>query len=248
MSLSREYQEQFKWRGWPRIFDRLPVQGGRTVLDLGCGIGDQAAELAARGARVIGVDLNEELLDVARSRRLADAEFRSADLRALPDLGPPAEGIWSSFSAAYFPDLAPVLAGWKQHLRPGGWIAVTEVDDLFGHQPLGPRARSALETYAAESLAAGRYDFHMGRKLEAHLERAGFTVSEVLTLEDRELAFTGPAEPAVVEAWRSRFERMKLLRDSCGPAFEEVREEFLACLALPGHRSTARVCCVLAKG
>ena len=150
MSLSNDYKRQRGWRDWPRVFDALPSLQGQTVLDLGCGVGDQAADLAARGARVIGVDMNEDLLREARSRNLANVEIRRGDLR------------------------------------------------------------------------------------------------ESLDLEDRELAFDGPASPEVVDAWRNRLDRMKLLQDFCGPDFERLREEFLGCLAHPGHRSTARVCCCIA--
>ncbi len=99
-----------------------------------------------------------------------------------------------------------------------------------------------------EALAAGRYDFHMGRKLRDYLERCGFAGSKVLTLEDQELSFDGPARPQVLDAWRNRFDRLKLLRDLCGPSFEQVREEFLGCLSHPNHRSKAKVyCCIATK-
>jgi SAM-dependent methyltransferase len=209
-------------------------------------VGDQAAELAARGARVLGFDANEELLLAARATGLAQAEFRQADLRALAGLELEADGIWCSFTAAYFPELPAVLRSWGRLLRPGGWIALTEVDDLFGHGPLGARSRALLEGYAREALRAGRYDFHMGHKLARHLEDSGFQVAKCLTLEDRELAFSGPADPGVVAAWRARFDRMQLLRAFCGPEFEAVRDEFLGSLARPDHQSTARVCCCLA--
>jgi SAM-dependent methyltransferase len=246
MSLSDEYRRQWAWRSWPSLFAAVPLHAGQTVLDLGCAVGGQAAELASRGARVIGIDANEDLLLEARSRRIPNAEFRREDLRALPDLGVVADGLWCSFAAAYIPDLSPVLASWRNHLRSGGWIALTEIDDLFGHQPLGEKTRSMLEGYARDSFVAGRYDFHMGRKLRDHLEPCGFTISKSLTVEDQELAFEGPARPEVVEAWRARFERMKLLRSFCGRDFEDVREDFLACLAREDHRSDATVCCCIA--
>jgi ubiquinone/menaquinone biosynthesis C-methylase UbiE len=216
-------------------------------LDLGCGIGDQAAELIARGARVIGVDANEALLDVARSKQLETAEFRAGDLIQLPDIGVLADGVWSSFASAYLPDFSPVLSSWKRHLKPQGWIALIEIDDLFGHDPLSSETKSLLDGYARQALAARRYDFHMGRKLRAHLERAGFDVSDELTLEDRELSFQGRADPDVVDAWRSRFERMKPLKDFCGASFESARDDFLFCLTRADHRAAAKVCCCIAR-
>lgn len=248
MTLSSEYRRQFTWRDWTRVFDLLPPLGGQTVLDLGCGVGDLAAELAARGARVIGIDLNEELLEAARARGLAGAEFRKADLREPLELEVEVDGLWGGFIAAYFPDLPVALSRWAAHLRPGGWVALTEIDDFFGHEPLSERTRKLFDGYAREALAAERYDFHMGRKLRGHLERAGFTITAELTLADRELAFDGPADPEVVEAWRARLERMRPLRDFCGPDFDDLRADFLSCLTRVDHRTRARVCfCLAAK-
>ena len=240
MSLAEEYKRQFPWRDWPRAFAALPTLAGRTVLDLGCAIGDQAAELVTRGARVIGFDLNEDLLAQARARNLRGAQFHTCDLRNLPE-GETVDGIWSSFAAAYFPALPPVLMTWAKRLRPGGWIALTEVEDLFGHEPLGDRARERFAAFARHALAGGFYDLHMGGKLDACLEAGGFSAPKSMTLADRELSFDGPALPEVREAWRLRFERMKLLRDFCGADFEAIRDEFLGCLTRDDHRSRAKV-------
>jgi SAM-dependent methyltransferase len=246
MSLSDDYKRQYAWRSWEEIFDILPSIKGHAVLDLGCAVGDQTAELVARGASVIGIDANEELLGEAQSRHLTNAEFRVANLRDLSESGILVDGLWCSFTAAYFPDLPSVLGSWGTCLRPGGWVSFTEIDDLFGHGPLSARSKSLLDAYAENSLKSGRYDFHMGSRLASHLERAGFTVLSVVTVKDRELAFRGPAQPDVVRAWRTRFERMTLLRDFCGSEFESVRDEFLDCLVGAGHRSDAKVYSCLA--
>jgi SAM-dependent methyltransferase len=246
MTLASEYRRQLPWRDWPRVLEVLPPLQGRLVLDLGCGVGDQAAALAARGARVVAVDLSEELLAEARSRGLAGVELRLLDLRSLPDLAVVADGIWSSLTPAYFPDLPRVLASWARHLAPGGWIALTEIDDLWAHEPLGGEARAALDAYAAEALAAGRYDFHMGRKLATHLEASGFAVTRTMRLEDRELSFQGPAAPEILEAWAARLDRLTRLQALCGERFPAVRAELLRCLASPDHRTSARVVSCLA--
>lgn len=247
MDLADEYRAQLAWRGWPAILAALPLRRGDVVLDLGCGVGDLAAELAARGASVVGIDSNEELLAAARARGIAGATFLRGDLTALPSAAVPASGagaangIWNSFACAYFVDLAPVLAQWRECLRPGGWIALTEIDGLFAHEPLAPRTRELLAAYAADALAAGRYDFAMGRRLEEHLRRAGFSIVRTLELPDLEFAFDGPARPDVLDGWRRRLDRMGLLRAACGEEFEALRADFLGCLARPDHRSRCRV-------
>lgn len=243
MSLASEYKRQWEWRDWQTVLSALPPVDGQTILDLGCGVGDLTAELVRRGAgRVIGCDLNEELIGEAQSRRLTNAEFHLCDLRNLPALGVSANGIWCSFAAAYFPDLPKALASWQSSLQVGGWIALTEIDDLFGHQPLSDSAKAIFAAYSAQALEAGHYDFHMGRKLAGYLEQSGFTIAKKMKLEDLEFSFTGPARSDVVEGWRERFSRMQLLEEFCGADFERVREEFLACLSHPNHRSDAAVC------
>jgi len=248
MSLSNEYKRQYGWRDWPAVFDALPSLKGQTVFDLGCGVGDLAAAFVARGARVIGFDLNEELLCEARSRQLSAAEFRTTDLRAFEAPGSLADGLWCSFTAAYFPDLPAALRLWTRNLTTGGWIALTEIDDLFGHEPLSEETKAILSGYAEDAFAAGRYDFRMGRKLKGYLESSGFNLVKILTLEDQELAFSGPARSEVLSAWRARFERMRLLRDFCGSRIDQVQAEFLGCLMHAEHRSVAQViCCIATK-
>jgi SAM-dependent methyltransferase len=247
MSLVDEYRNQLRWRAWDAIFGALPDFDGQVVLDLGCAIGDQAARLAARGARVYGFDANESLLEVARSRAIPRASFVLCDLRqGLPALEP-ADGIWCSFAAAYFADLGARLADWSRSLRPGAWLAFTDIDDLFGHGPISERARQNFDRFVEEAFAAGRYDFRMGRKLEGHLSRAGFDVVRTFTVPDAELSFDGPAPPDVLEAWRNRFERMPHLRGVIGEKYEATRDEFLSALSHPSHRSVARVCCAIAR-
>jgi ubiquinone/menaquinone biosynthesis C-methylase UbiE len=241
------YRNQFRWRDWQTAFDAVPLEQGQTVLDLGCGVGALAEALLARGAgRVVGVDGNQELLDAARARGLPGLELHRADLAALPDFSVTADGFWCSFTAAYFPDLTRALRSWARALRPGGWIAITEVDDLFGHAPLAPSTVDLLSGYAREALSAGRYDFHMGRNLRSHLERAGFAVISELVLADRELAADGSVSREVLEAWRLRLSRMKLLQAFCGDRYEELESDFLGCLSRADHRATARVMSLVA--
>jgi len=251
MSLADEYERQFAWRDWPTMVSALPTLDDQLILDLGCGVGMQARALAERGARVIAVDGNEELLAAARARH-ADVgiEFLRADLRALPTLPTlptVVDGIWGSFCAAYFVELEVVLRSWAKRLGPGGWIALVEIDDFFAHDPLPAALADDLETFVTEALASGRYDFCMGRKLGEYLRRAGFVVERELSVVDHELAFDGPAAPEVLTAWGQRFDRMATLRARWGSDFAAHRAAFLRCLAAPQHRSRATVRLCLAR-
>ena len=74
------------------ILDMLPLElSGRRVLDAGCGTGALAAALAARGARVVAVDLSPTMVELARQRSSAGdgpamIEFLSGDMTD-PGLG-----------------------------------------------------------------------------------------------------------------------------------------------------------------
>jgi SAM-dependent methyltransferase len=245
MSDVASYSRQYQWRSWHTIFKELPELSGQLVLDLGSGVGDLAADMSARGAHVLGVDINEAFVTFANERQLQNAEFRVADLRTFHDPRVRADGIWSSFTAAYFPALREIVATWMKHLQPGGWLVLTEVDDLFAHQPLSERTIELLDGYVCESLEQSRYDFRMGRKLSDVLRKLGIDIQKEFVVPDAELSFSGPAPHEVVDAWRDRFERMKLLQDFCGAEFEHVRDEFLSCLSREDHRCTATVrCCI----
>jgi SAM-dependent methyltransferase len=70
------------------LVDELGLQPGMRVLDAGCGPGRHSLALAARGIHVVGVDLSDEFIALARAtaaeRRIENARFEVHDIRALP--------------------------------------------------------------------------------------------------------------------------------------------------------------------
>lgn len=88
---SGEILEQCYARLMLPIFDRAPNDAGR-ILDLGCGMGRLTIPFAQRhpSSRFIGVDISEEMLDLARRRspQPGNTHWLSCDGRTLPaDLG-----------------------------------------------------------------------------------------------------------------------------------------------------------------
>lgn len=64
----------------PATLSLLPEVGGKRVLDAGCGPGAYAEWLVTHGASVVGIDASEKMLEEARRRVGARAQFRHADL------------------------------------------------------------------------------------------------------------------------------------------------------------------------
>jgi SAM-dependent methyltransferase len=112
---------------------RLPLPAFRRVLDACCGRGRHARELAARGYRVLGIDLDAEA--VAEAERLdPDAEFMQLDVRKLGSLEREFDGIVSlgqTFGLFDADTNAAELAAMRERLRPGGRIVLDVFDRRF---------------------------------------------------------------------------------------------------------------------
>lgn len=242
MSRVEEYRRQFSWRDRARAVDLCPTTRGQQILDLGCGPGDLSVVLAARGAEVTGIDHDPELLAAARTRA-PHIHFEQQNLSKLALPGT-FDGIWCSFTAAYFVDFTTNFARWCTFLRPKAWACLIDIDDLLGHEPRSDATRDIVERFYRDAFEKRRYDFRAGRRLASTLESEGFVVTTT-ELADRELAFDGRASPEVLEAWRTRFSRMAGLKTFLGSDFADFTDGFIAALESPQHRALCRVvCCV----
>lgn len=122
--------------GWRRRTVRsLGIRPGDTVVDLACGTGDLCRELAAQGARPIGVDLSFGMLAAART----SAPLVQGDALGLPLPDGSVDGITCGFALRNFASLPPFFAELARVVRPGGRIALLEVAEppnpllRFGH-------------------------------------------------------------------------------------------------------------------
>ena len=174
----QEYYDEL-WEGLPedltppdyalrRRFALANVAGDERVLDLGCGTGDLAADLAHGGARVIAVDVAQAALDRARARH------PELDLRLVPIDGPlpfddgAFDAVWSSEVIEHVADTARWLSEVRRVLEPGGRVLLTTPSHgrlrlLAGgierySQPLGDH----LHLYTARSLRELLRDFGFG--------------------------------------------------------------------------------------
>src|SRR5437764_166728 len=119
-----------------RVLDRVGIEPGMDLVDVGTGTGGNVAIPAAqRGAKVVGCDVTPELFEHAR-RRAADAgvdvAWIEADAQDLPFEDASFDRVVSTFGAMFAPDHWAAAAELVRVCRPGGRIAMTTwVNDGF---------------------------------------------------------------------------------------------------------------------
>jgi len=129
-------------RAWRRRAVRSLAAGrGALVVDLGCGTGDLVADVARTGARVVGVDVSAQMMAHGRGR-MPEAHFVRADAQRLPFADASFDAAVSGFALRNFSAIPDALAETARILKPGGRLAILEVDVPES----GPR-RVLFDTY-----------------------------------------------------------------------------------------------------
>jgi ubiquinone/menaquinone biosynthesis C-methylase UbiE len=116
------YQEQIL----PGVIELAGDVRGLAVLDLACGQGMIARELARRGATVTGVDISTRLLDIARSYEQDDPlgiAYVEADAQSLDTFAEGSfDGVTCSMALMNIENLAACARTVRRVLKPGGWL------------------------------------------------------------------------------------------------------------------------------
>ena len=115
-----------------RTIERLALQPGATVLDVGCGTGASAipaAEQVGPTGTVIAADLADRLLAIARrkaaTRKLENIEFRHGDMENLGYPDQFFDAVICVFAIFFVPDVAKQISELWRMVRPNGQLAIT---------------------------------------------------------------------------------------------------------------------------
>ena len=158
-----------------RILRELGLPERDPLVDIGCGTGEVTGRLRAAcpGLRVAGVDASLDLLAHARSRGIPLA---GGSAGRLPLRSGSAGSVLLRYVLQHLPAPDPVLAEARRVLRPGGLLAVVEVDEaLWGlAQPVFPEIE-VIHRKAALARRGTGTNRQVVRELPRRLRRAGFT-------------------------------------------------------------------------
>ena len=137
-------------------FLKLIPKNGK-ILDVGCGVGVDANYIQSKGFEVVGIDLSEEMLKLAK-QKFPYIDFRLMDIRKINFEPNSFDGIFASFSLIHIPkkDIPNILKKFYQILKINGVIYVAlhegKSEEIFVDEPLKPGEKLFLNIYSYKEI------------------------------------------------------------------------------------------------
>jgi SAM-dependent methyltransferase len=167
------------------LLKRVGIRPGMACLEVGCGGGDVAFDLArmvSPGGRVVATDIDQIKLELARSeaeaQQLSNIEFRLADI-SQDEPERQFDLVHARFILTHLPNPHQALQKMRQALRPGGTIVVEDIDfQGYFCYPENIAIRRYVELYTQTVHRRGG-DANIGPRLPALLTAAGFVTVQM---------------------------------------------------------------------
>lgn len=183
---------------WPeQVLAASDIQPGHRVLDVACGTGilARAAKELVGDQNVVGLDINEGMLNVARSKA-PEISWRLGAAESLPFEANTYDRVVSQFGLMFFDDPARAIAEMLRVVRPEGKVGIAvwaSLDETPGYKVVTKMLHELFGAEVAKSLEA---PYSMGDidGLRMLFSRAGASYIELKTLP-------GKARFDSVESW-----------------------------------------------
>lgn len=181
-----------------RVSEAAELKPGDRVLDVACGTGVLAREASTRvrpGGSVVGVDINDGMLTVAR-RKSSEVEWRQGQAESLPFDNSSFSAVVSQFGLMFFEDRIVALREMWRVLEPGGRLVVAVWDSLE-KTPGYAAVTVLLQRMFGDKIADGmRAPFNLG---DTELLQSLFVAAEIS--HARVHTMEGTAHFPSIESW-----------------------------------------------
>lgn len=208
-SLRSLTQDEIRVRAWAEVRQPLELQlaplgrpalaalaprPGESILDIGCGGGETALDLAqavAPDGTVIGIDLSAAVLAFAQrtARRCERVRFVKADAQVFPFEPASFDAAFSRFGVTFFADPTAAFINIRRSLRQNGRIAFVCWRAMEENQldilPLRAASAHLPPMPAHDPGAPGPFAFANPLRVRSILERAGFGEIEITAHDEK---------------------------------------------------------------
>ena len=200
----QRFVQQARWTESVRrfLFQQAGLEHARGLLEVGCGTGAILGEIAHQtGARLVGIDIQQDYLHFAHSHGIA-AAYAAADALHLPF----ADGVFSITCCHFFllwvEHPLQALLEMKRVTAPGGYVlAMAEPD--YGGRIDHPAALGELGRRQGQSLSHHGADPLVGRKLKSFIHKAGLRMVQAGVLGGQW------SEPPTQLEWESEWDTLE---------------------------------------
>ena len=207
----------------PIVLDLASPQLDDRMLDVACGTGVIAREAVSQvgpGGRVVGLDINPNMLDIARALG-PSVEWREGNAQALPFADGEFDIVVCQQGLQFFPDHGAALREMHRVLIPGGVVVLAlwcEIESSPGHNALAQALDKHVGTEAA-TLMYGAFRLGDAETIQTLLEEAGFRDVQVHR-EGQKARFPSP----------EAFARYVVVGSVLGRTGVEVRDDAMTAL------------------
>lgn len=219
----------------------LGVHGGQQLLDAGCGLGEEARELArlvGPAGEVTAVDLSEAMVSAAEVRdNGSGVRYAVTDVSALPFPDGMFDGVRSERVLQHVPDPDATVSELTRVTVPGGRVCLIDTDwESFLVSGVPDHLfREVLREFARLAHAENLFK-PVGRQLRGRMLRAGLTAVSAqpvpIPIADRQTAET--LSPIFGRPFLQQIGMSRELTDPWFAAYQDAlaRNEFLAVITI----------------
>ncbi len=167
------------------LLNRIEPSSGESVLDVACGTGVVVRRLAERGhvGRLVGIDLNEAMLAVARTRS-DEVEWIEGSALDLPFATRSFDVVVCQLGLQFFPDRPQALREMARVLRPKGRLGLS-VYSAIERTPAAHAFVQALDKFVGPASSRTKRAEHLScsaDELANWVRQAGFDPVDVETV------------------------------------------------------------------